>query len=83
MMNVEIKHLDIISVMKVCFVIYAIIGVVAGLVFLFITLLTSGLAGYGHEYGYGGFGRLAATGLGVLMCRCWPWYTAASVRSQG
>jgi hypothetical protein len=67
MMNVEIKHVDIISVMKVCFVIYAIIGIVAGLVFLFVTLVTSGLAGYGHEFGYGGLSRVAATGFGVLM----------------
>jgi hypothetical protein len=66
-MRVEIKHLDIVSVMKVCFVVYGIIGLVAGLIVLLVTLASSSLIGYGEGWGPGRLSGLVRAGFGVIM----------------
>jgi hypothetical protein len=66
-MKFEVKSLDIVSVIKVCFVIYAILGILVGLIVFLMTLVTGVFMGQSPDFGYGGFSRLAATGFGVLL----------------
>jgi hypothetical protein len=66
-MKVEIKRLDLVSVIKVCFVMYAILGILVGFIFFLGTLVTGAFMGHSPELGYGGFSRMAATGFGVLL----------------
>jgi hypothetical protein len=64
--QVEIEHLDVSSVVKISFLIYAVMGVVVGVVYVFIVLLVGGIVGDEALGGSGVFG-LAATGLGLLL----------------
>ncbi len=66
-MRVEIKHLDIISVMKVCFVVYGIIGLLVGLIVFVVTLASSSLLGYGGGWGPSHVSGLIRAGFGVIM----------------
>jgi ABC-type multidrug transport system fused ATPase/permease subunit len=66
-MQVEIKHLDIVSVLKVCFVLYAILGIVVGLIYVFAALILGSFLDYGDVLGEGGLLRIAATGFGILL----------------
>jgi hypothetical protein len=66
-MQVEIKQLDIVSVVKVCFVIYAVIGIIVGLVFFIVTAFTGAIMGQHPEFGPGGLSRIAVSGLGILL----------------
>jgi len=68
-MEVEIKGLDVGSVVKVAFVLYLVIGLVVGVIYLIVSLVLGGLLGYGSGYGpeQAWFGRTVAAGLGVLM----------------
>jgi hypothetical protein len=66
-MEVEIRGLNVGSVVKVAFVIYAVVGLLAGIVYLIAAVVFSGL--FDHGFGAGGtwIGRTAAAGLGILM----------------
>jgi hypothetical protein len=66
-MHVEIKHVDITSVVKVCFVIYAILGMVIGLVYVLIALIFTSLLDFGSAFEGSGLLRIAATGIGILL----------------
>jgi hypothetical protein len=66
-MQVEIRHLDIGSVTKVCFVLYAMLGVVIGIVYLVAALVLSSLMDYGDALENARLLRVAATGLGILL----------------
>jgi hypothetical protein len=63
----EIKHIDILTAVKICFFIYALIGLVGGLIMMFFTIAASGFADYGPGMGYWGMARWARAGIGVLM----------------
>lgn len=66
-MKAEIKHIDILTAVKICFFIYALIGLVVGLIVMFFTIAASGFADYGAGMGYWGISRWARAGIGVLM----------------
>ena len=66
-MEVEIKHLDVGSVVKVAFVLYVVIGIVVGLVYLVMTVMLGGLFNLGYGPHDAWMGRTVATGLGILM----------------
>jgi hypothetical protein len=66
-MEVEIKRLDVGSVVKVTFILYAVLGLVIGIIYMLATVIFSGLFGarYGMHDPLGS--RALAMGLGVLM----------------
>ena len=66
-MEVEIKHLDVGSVVKVAFVLYVVVGLVVGVIYMIAMVLFSGFlhAGYGARDPF--IGRSVAMGLGVLL----------------
>ena len=64
LMEVEIKHLDVGSVVKVAFVLYLVVGIVAGVVYLIVTLILGGFLDYGYGPHQAWMGRTIATGLG-------------------
>ena len=66
-MKAEIKHIDILTAVKICFFIYALIGLVVGLIVMFFMVAASGFADYGPSMGYWGISRWARAGMGVLM----------------
>jgi hypothetical protein len=66
-MEVEIKHLDVGSVVKVAFVLYLVVGIVAGVVYLIVTLILGGFLDYGYGPHQAWMGRTIATGVGLLM----------------
>ena len=66
-MDVEIKGLDIGSVVKVAFVLYVVIGIVVGVVYLIVSLIVGGLMSYGYGPQEAWLGRTISTGVGVLM----------------
>ena len=66
-MQVEIKRLDIVSVVKVCFVLYAVIGVIAGLVYAIVALVLGSFLDHSQVFEGSRLMPLAATGLGILM----------------
>jgi hypothetical protein len=65
-MQVEIKRLDVWSLVKISFLIYAVLGIIVGVIYIFFALLLGGLVGY-NEALDGGLFRIAATGVGVLL----------------
>jgi hypothetical protein len=64
--QVEIEHLDVASVVKISFLIYAVMGIVVGVVYVLVVLVVGGIVGDEVLGGGGAFG-LAATGLGLLL----------------
>jgi hypothetical protein len=66
-MQYEIKRFDVASVVKISFVICAILGIVIGLVYVFIALAIGSLAAYGEVLGENPLLRIAATGFGILL----------------
>ena len=66
-MQVEIKHVDIVSVTKICFVLYAILGLIIGVIYVFMALLLGGLLDYASAQEDMGLLRVAATGFGFLL----------------
>jgi hypothetical protein len=66
-MEVEIKHLDVGSVVKVAFVIYVVVGLVVGVIYMIAMVLFSGFmhSGFGAREPF--IGRSVAMGLGVLL----------------
>jgi hypothetical protein len=66
-MEVEIKGLDIGSVVKVAFVLYVAIGIVVGVVYLIVSFFLGGLLNYGYGPHDAWLGRTVAAGLGILM----------------
>jgi hypothetical protein len=66
-MDVEIKHLDVVSVVKVAFVLYVVVGLVVGVVYLLVALLFGGILGHGYGAHEAWMGRTLAAGLGVLL----------------
>jgi hypothetical protein len=63
--QVEIEHLDVASVVKISFLIYAAIGLAVGVVYVLVMLVLGGIVG--DEVLGGGALGLAATGLGLLL----------------
>ena len=66
-MKVELKHIDLASMVKVCFVIYAIVGIFVGLLYLVFALVFGSLLDYTNAFGGTSFLRVAAAGFGVLL----------------
>jgi ABC-type multidrug transport system fused ATPase/permease subunit len=66
-MQVEIKHVDILSITKICFVLYAILGLIIGVIYVFIALVLGSFLDYASAQGDLGLFRVAATGFGFLL----------------
>ena len=66
-MQVEIKHLDVASVVKICFVIYAILGIVVGLVYVIFAMIFSSFLDATGAFEATSVLRIAATGFGILL----------------
>jgi hypothetical protein len=66
-MEVEIKRLDVGSVVKVAFVLYLVIGIVVGVIYMLMAVVLGGFLNYGYGPHEAWMGRTIATGLGVLM----------------
>ena len=66
-MHVEIKRLDVASVVRICFVMYAILGVVVGLVYVVFALLFSSFMDLTGAFEDSPLFRVAATGVGMLL----------------
>ncbi len=66
-MEVEIRRLDVGSIVKVAFVIYVAIGIVVGVIYVLMAVVLGGLLDYGYGPPEAWMGRTIATGLGVLM----------------
>jgi len=66
-MQVEIKQVDVISITKICFVLYAILGLVIGVIYVFMALLLGSFLDYAVAQEDIGLLRVAATGFGFLL----------------
>ena len=66
-MHLEVKRLDVASVVKISFVIYTVIGIIVGIVYVLVALVFGSLMRVGGMSDTGGLMRLAATGFGVLL----------------
>ncbi len=66
-MEVELKHLDVGSVVKVAFLLYVVAGIVVGVLYMFMAVILGGFLNYGYGGHEAWMGRTIATGLGVLM----------------
>jgi hypothetical protein len=66
-MEVEIKHLDVGSVVKVAFILYLVLGLVVGIIYMIAMVLFSGLLHAGYGAGAPFIGRSIAMGLGFLL----------------
>jgi hypothetical protein len=66
-MHVEIKRLDVASVVKISFVIYTVVGIMVGIVYVLVALVFGSLMNLGGVPEGSGLLRLAATGFGVLL----------------
>jgi hypothetical protein len=66
-MEVEIKHLDVGSVVKIAFVLYAILGLIIGIVYLIVAVVFSGFLDLGYGARDSWLLRTAATGFGILL----------------
>jgi hypothetical protein len=66
-MEVEIKHLDVGSVVKVAFVLYVVIGLVVGVIYMLVSVILGGLLDYGYGPHEAWMGRTLAAGLGILL----------------
>jgi hypothetical protein len=67
MMRAEIRHIDVGSVVKVCFVIYAVLGLIVGVVYAFVAVLFGSLLNLDGALGGSNVLRFAASGLGILL----------------
>jgi len=66
-MQVEIKHVDVGSVVKISFVIYAIVGLIVGIIYAFVTVFLGNVLDLGEALGNSNLFRYAAGGLGILL----------------
>jgi hypothetical protein len=66
-MHIEIKRFDVVSVVKILFVIYAILGMVIGLVYVLIALVFSSVLDFSSAFEGAPLLRVAATGIGILL----------------
>jgi uncharacterized membrane protein YagU involved in acid resistance len=66
-MHIEIKRFDIASVVKIFFVIYAILGMVIGLVYVLVALVFSSVLDFAGAFEGTTLLRVAATGVGILL----------------
>jgi hypothetical protein len=66
-MRVEIKRVDVGSLVKICFVVYAILGLIAGLVYVIFALAASSLLDLAGATESTALLRIAATGAGILL----------------
>ena len=66
-MEVEIKRLDVGSVVKVAFVLYVVLGLVVGVVYMLAAVILGGFLDYGYGPHEAWMGRTIATGVGLLM----------------
>jgi len=66
-MHVEIRHVDVGSVVKISFVIYAVLGLIVGIIYAVAAVVFGSLLDYGEAFGNSNIFRFAATGLGVVL----------------
>ena len=66
-MRVEIKRVDVGSLVKICFVVYAILGLIVGLVYVIVALAASSLLDLAGATEGTALLRIAATGAGILL----------------
>ncbi|HVP57224.1 MAG TPA: DUF3566 domain-containing protein [bacterium] len=66
-MRVQIKRFDITSVVKISFVIYAILGMVVGLIYVLVAVLFGSLLDLSDAFQGTELFRIAATGIGILL----------------
>jgi hypothetical protein len=66
-MEIEIKHVDVASVTKICFVLYSILGLIIGVMYVFMALVLGSALNYASGQNDLGLLRVAATGFGFLL----------------
>jgi len=66
-MKIEIKHVDVASIAKICFVLYSILGLIIGVMYVFMALVLGGALNYASAQDDLGLLRVAATGFGFLL----------------
>jgi len=66
-MRIEIRRFDVASVAKICFVLYAILGMLIGLVYVLIALVFSSVLDFASALEGTALLRVAATGVGILL----------------
>ena len=65
-MQVEIRQVDVISITKISFILYSILGLIIGVVYVFVALMLGSFLDYAGQEEMG-LMKVAATGLGVLL----------------
>jgi hypothetical protein len=66
-MQVEIKQVDVISITKILFVLYAILGLIIGVIYVFMALMLGSFLDYASAEEDLGLLRIAASGFGLLL----------------
>jgi hypothetical protein len=66
-MEIEIKRVDIASITKICFVLYSILGLIIGVIYVFMALVLGSALDYAAAPDDLGLLRVAATGVGLLL----------------
>jgi hypothetical protein len=66
-MRVEIKRIDVASLVKICFVIYAILGMIVGFVYVVFALVFSSFLDLAGASEGTALLKVAATGAGILL----------------
>ena len=66
-MQIEIRHVDVLSITKICFVLYSILGLIIGVIYVFMALVLGSFLNYASAQEDLGLFRVAATGLGFLL----------------
>ncbi len=65
-MKIEIRQVDVISITKIAFILYSILGLVIGFIYVFLAMMLGSFLDYAAQEDIGLL-RVAATGFGLLL----------------
>ena len=65
-MKVEIRQVDVVSITKIAFILYSILGLIIGVIYVFVAMMLGSFLDYAAQEDIG-LMKVAATGFGVLL----------------